>query len=312
MFGPNRADAAEVVVVVMRVVRLKLQVFRFIASICALAGGLALLTGCPRGGQAQAAPGERKIPPVSAVVETVGMRTVPISVDSLIGTVTAPQTVAVTSRIGGEIIKVNFSEGQEVMAGDVLFEIDPRSYEVALRQAEATLDRQKALKQQAEATRQSNQAHLENAATQRERNRKLVEQGIIARDTFETLDAQVKSLTAGAVADEATVQSAEQAIRAAETEIEEARLQISYCTLTAPIRGRAGGLLIDQGNIVQANSTTPLVTINQVRPIEVEFKLPEAYLNRVAARMREEPMPVAASIPDASLPTPACRRRPEH
>ena len=256
-----------------------------------------MLVGCSKGGQAEAAPGERKTPAVPVVVEGVTSHDVPIRVQN-IGNVLSPKTVGLTSRVGGEIIKVNFTEGQEVQAGDVLIEIDPRPFEMLLKQAEVERDRQMALRDQAQANLQRDKAELENAIKQRDRNQSLVDEGIVARTAFDTLDVRVRALEATVAADESAVQSATQSIRSAATAIEDAKLQFSYCTLTAPIQGRAGGLLVDQGNIVQANSDTPLVTINQIRPIEVAFSLPERYLNTVAQRMREGTMSVVAAVPN--------------
>lgn len=269
-----------------------------------LLGGGALTLGCPKGGRAEAAPGQRKPAAVPVVINEVAVRTIPIKVEQLIGNVLAPQTVALTSRVAGELVKVNFREGEQVEAGEVLIEIDPRPYEVALKQAEAERDRQAALREQAEANLRRDKAELENAITQRDRNRKLADDGIVARTDFDTLAVRVTALEATVAANESAVRSAEQAIRAAATAIEEARLQLSYCTLSSPIQGRAGALLVDRGNIVLANAATPLVMINQIQPIEVEFTMPERYLSDVAQRMREGTLHVIATPPDsASLAT---------
>jgi multidrug efflux system membrane fusion protein len=195
-------------------------------------------------------------------------------------------------------MKVHFREGQQVKAGDVLFEIDPRPFEVELRQAEAERDRQQALKGQAEANRQRDLAQMQNAKEQLERNRALYEKGIVSKDEFNTLAATAKALEAAVTADAAAIVSADQSIRSARIAIDNARLQLSYCTLASPIDGRLGNLLVNQGNLVKANADTGMVVINQVRPIHVGFALPEHYLDRIGRQMRTGPLRVTAMMPD--------------
>ncbi len=175
-----------------------------------------------------------------------------------IGTVTAYRTVVVRSRVSGELLQVHFKEGQRVQAGDLLAQIDPREYQVALDQA---------LGQQ-----QQNEAQLQSARRDLERYRLLFKQNSIARQQVEQQEALVKQLEGTRVSDQAAVDSA--------------GLQLSYTRITAPISGRLGLRQVDQGNIVNASDTEGLVTITQTQPISVEFTLPQAEVSDVLQQLR--------------------------
>jgi len=175
-----------------------------------------------------------------------------------IGTVTAFNTVVVRSRVSGELLQLHFEEGQTVQAGDLLAQIDPREYQVALDQA---------LGQQ-----QQNEAQLQSARKDLERYRLLFRQNSIARQQVEQQEALVKQLEGARVSDQAAVDSA--------------GLQLSYTRITAPISGRVGLRKVDQGNIVTPSDAEGLVTITQTRPISVEFTLPQADAADVLAQLR--------------------------
>lgn len=176
-----------------------------------------------------------------------------------IGTVTAFNTVVVRSRVGGELLQLHFDEGQAVQVGDLLAQIDPREYQVALDQA---------LGQQ-----QQNEAQLQSARKDLERYRLLFRQNSIARQQVEQQEALVKQLEGARVSDQAAVDSA--------------GLQLSYTRITAPISGRLGLRKVDQGNIVTASDAEGLVTITQTQPISVEFTLPQADAADVLAQLRD-------------------------
>jgi multidrug efflux system membrane fusion protein len=186
---------------------------------------------------------------VPVTVANVVRKPMPLDL-RVIGSVQASTNVAVRAQVTGELTSVNFKEGDDVREGQVIFTLDRRPLEAALRQAEANLQR--------------DEAQAANAAAQAQRTRELAERGIATRE-------QVGTSTASAEATEATVG----ADRAA---VENARIQLQYATITSPIAGRTGQLMVHPGNLVRANDTTPLVVINQISPIEVAFSVPEAQL----------------------------------
>ncbi len=186
-------------------------------------------------------------PSVAVTVTTVGRSSIPYIV-STNGVVEPMQTVAVEAQVGGILNRVNFTEGQQVHAGQVLLEIDARPYIAALNQARGQLARDVA---------QANNARREAA-----RYAALVKQGYVT--TSQTDQAQATAVSAAATVD---------ADRAA---VDKAELDVANCTIRAPISGRTGSLLVRQGNLVKANSNPPLVVINQIQPILVRFSVPQS------------------------------------
>lgn len=224
-------------------------------------------------------------------------RNVPIELKT-IGTVDPVTTIVVRARIGGSLTKVYFTEGQLVKQGDPLFEIDPRPYQQAVKQAEADLARDKAMLAQA----QANLARAENQEAhygkQAERYVRLAEQGIFSREQADQAEVEAKARRTGVRAERAAVESAQAAIVADETAIETAKLNLSYCTIRSPITGRTGQLLIQQDNLVKANDVD-LVTIHQIQPVNVAFGITENHLPEIRARGGR--LTVTATVPNTQV-----------
>ncbi len=216
-----------------------------------------------------AAPTARPALPVTAA--QVASQNVPITLGT-IGTVQARASVAIRSRVDGQLLKAFFTEGQTVKKGEMLFTLDPAPLEAQLRQAEAFLARDR--------------AQLDNARIEMERYQTLAVKGIATQQKLDETRAAVHAL-------EAT-------IRADLAAVEAARLQLSFTSIASPIEGRTGKLLVDPGNLVKANDV-PLVVINQIRPITVTFSLPERHLPEISRRMREGALAVEARLPNLDL-----------
>jgi membrane fusion protein, multidrug efflux system len=237
-----------------------------VAPLAALAA--AVFVGC--GGSQQT----RVQPPVPVTVAKVEQRTMPVSLHA-IGHIDPISTVAVKARIGGELQKVWFTEGEVVRAGATLFTIDARPYQAALRQAEAQLVKDEAL--------------LQKAKSDVERYSQLVKQDFVTKQDYDQTVANAEALRATVAYDQAT--------------IDNAKLQVAYCTITSPIEGRSGNLNVKAGNLIKADDL-PLVTINQIRPIFATFSVPAQYLPAVLKKTAD-PVKVLATIPNSSAPSSA-------
>ena len=187
-----------------------------------------------------------------------------------IGTVQAYQVVTVKTRVDGQITKVAFTEGHEVKTGDPLFQIDPRPFQ-------ATLD-------QATANKQRDEAQLVGAQLDLERYSKLVGQGFQSRQSVDQQKATVDSLKGSIAADQAAIDTA--------------KLNLGYADIRSPIDGRTGSRLVDHGNLVQAGQNTPLVTITQVKPIFVNFTVPQDQTDRIRTAQPNGALSVAAYASD--------------
>jgi multidrug efflux system membrane fusion protein len=192
---------------------------------------------------------------------------VPLQINA-IGNVEAYNTVSVKAMIAGEVDDVHFKEGQDVKQGDLLFQIDPRPYAAALKQAEAQLAR--------------DVAQAKNAEEQAKRYAILVQKDYVAKDQYDQLKANADALAAAVDADKANV--------------ENSRLQLAYCTIKSPIDGRVGSVLINKGNVIKANDLV-MVTINKIKPIYVTFSIPEQNLSDIKKYMAGGSLKVDALIP---------------
>jgi multidrug efflux system membrane fusion protein len=191
-------------------------------------------------------------PPVPVAVAPVERRDVPYELEAT-GTVEPLESVAVRAQVGGVVDSVAFQEGDPVKKGQILFQIDPRAYLATVRQAEAVLARDR--------------AQAESAQKDVERYRDLVAKEYVTDQQFDQVRATAEALRATVAGDEAA--------------LDEARLSLQFATIRSPIDGRAGNLLVRAGNLVAADSPTPLVTVNQIDPILVRFALPAADLAQI-------------------------------
>jgi len=218
-----------------------------------------------------------QLPPVPVTVGDVLEKTIPVQLTA-VGNAMAYTTVGIKSQINGQLVEVRFKEGQEVRKGDLLFVIDPRPFEAALRQTEAALNQRQAEVRQAQAAVERDTAQLENSKVQERRYRELVSKELIAREQYDTLNTNMAAMQATVEADRAAVENAKAAHQAAQANVDNARLQLAYTTIYAPIDGRTGNLLVQNGNVLKANDDNPIVVINQIHPIYVSFSVPEQYL----------------------------------
>lgn len=213
---------------------------------------------------------------------------------SRIGNVQPYSSIAVKSQIGGELTGVYFTQGQFVRKGDLLFQIDPRPYEQALRQAQATLARDTAQVNQAKANLVRDLAQAKNARAEAGRYATLARQGIISTEQNDERQTSSAAFQASVDADRAAIESAEAAVASDKAAVEGARLNLTYCQIRSPIDGVTGDLLVTQGNLVKANADTPLITINQVSPTYVSFSVPQKQLPEIRRYMAERQLAVEA------------------
>jgi multidrug efflux system membrane fusion protein len=204
---------------------------------------------------------------VSVTVATVEMRPT-AQLLTAIGTAQALATVGVKARVDGQLNQAFFEEGQVVKKGQTLFQIDPRPFQVELRQAEANLARDRAL--------------FEKTKAELARYKELVDMGYASQQKYEDVKATNAASRAVLAADAAAV--------------DQAKLQLEYTSIKAPIDGRTGSLLVSVGNLVKANDTNPLVVLTQLKPIYVTFSVPEQYLLQLKALMATRQVQVDATI----------------
>jgi membrane fusion protein, multidrug efflux system len=230
---------------------------------CVVAASIAL-SSC--GGTKAAAPAPAAVPVMTATVE---QKTVPLQVKA-IGAVEAYSNVSVKTQITGELTGVFFKEGDDVKKGQLLFTLDKRPFEATLKQAEGTLAR--------------DQAQAANAKAQSTRYEALYKSGVVSKEEYDRMQSNADALDAAVLADRAAV--------------ENARVQLIYCSIYSPIDGHTGPLLIHRGNMIKANDTPFLVSINQIEPIYVTFTVPEQNLADIKRYSSRGKLAVHAFIPN--------------
>jgi multidrug efflux system membrane fusion protein len=208
-------------------------------------------------------------PGIPVTAGTVAVADVPVYLHG-IGTVQAYNMVVVKTRVDGQIVKVDFKEGQEVKEGEPLFQIDPRPYQAALEQAEGNLEK--------------DQAQLATARIDLDRYEKLLPTGYQTRQSYDQQKGQVALFQASIKADEAQIAAA--------------KLNLTYADIRSPIDGRLGARLVDKGNLVRAGDNNSLVTITEVKPIFVSFTLPQQTLDDIKQNQQSAPLLVRAVAGD--------------
>jgi membrane fusion protein, multidrug efflux system len=210
--------------------------------------------GTPRaagtsGGQRGAGGGGRAREAVPVLVATAVQKSMPLQLRA-VGNVEAYSIVSVKSQVTGVLNQAHFKEGQDVKKGQLLFTIDPRPFEAAVKQAEANLAR--------------DTAQLKNLREQVRRYAELVEKQYVSREQYDLIKTNADA--------------AESVVDADKAAVENAKVQLSYCYIYSPVNGRVGSLLVNEGNLVRVNDAAPLVIINQINPINVSFAVPEHHL----------------------------------
>lgn len=253
-----------------------------------------LLTGCKQEKVVQSTSGP---PAVPVSVSNATQEAIPFEV-RVVGSVEASSIVQVKSQVAGPLDKVHFAEGQNVVKGDLLFEIDPRPFQEALRQAEAAANRDRAQLQQAEATLARESAQSKNAEAEANRYNELAKAGVISKSQHEQVATSASVSRESVRAAEAGIASSRAALESDLAAIDRAKLDLSYCQIRSPISGRTGNLLVHPGNLVKANDV-PLVVINQVSPIFVTFSVPEQHLAVIRQRSARQKLGVNVTPHDS-------------
>jgi multidrug efflux system membrane fusion protein len=223
--------------------------------------------GC---GEEKKARPEDRVPVTVAVAEQKNM---PVEIHA-IGSVQPMQTVAIRAQVTGQLTQVSFREGDDVARGQLLFIIDPRPYQAALAQAEANLAR--------------DEAQLRNAEAEARRYADLVKKDYVTKEEYGKIVAGAEAARAVAAADKAAIDTA--------------RVSLSYCEIRSPIAGRTGSLQVHGGNLVRANDTTPLVVINQIAPVYVQFAIPQSDMTTLRAHGGLRNVPVTVAPRDGGAP----------
>jgi multidrug efflux system membrane fusion protein len=234
---------------------------------------------------------------VPVVTAAVGRQDVPVDI-AAIGNVEAFEAVSLRAQVTGTVTGVFFHEGDSVKKGDKVFEIDARPFQAQLEQARANLTRDQALLAQAEAQLARDSAQATYFQITAQRSEDLTERGIVAKDTAQQSRAASDAANATVNADKASIASAKAQLVAQQAVVDNARVQLEYTVVRAPIAGRTGNIPIKLGGLVTAN-TTELATIAVIEPVYVTFSVPALHLSAIEAEMRKAPLTVTATPQDS-------------
>ncbi|MGH9972195.1 MAG: efflux RND transporter periplasmic adaptor subunit [Pyrinomonadaceae bacterium] len=230
--------------------------------------------GCKKGQQAQ---------PNNSVPVTVGkavQKEMPIEIRA-IGNVQAITSVSVRAQVTGRLMLVHFKEGDNVRKGQLLFTLDTRPFEEAVKQAQADLQKSIAAQKQAEANLAKDLAQAQYAAVEDRRYQTLLDEGVVSREQAEQFRTNSEAFVATVNADKSAIGTAKAQVQFSQSAVDNAKVQLSYCLIRSPLDGRTGNLVVTRGNLVDVNDQTSLVVINQITPIYATFSVPESSLSNV-------------------------------
>ncbi|HEX4986229.1 MAG TPA: efflux RND transporter periplasmic adaptor subunit [Burkholderiales bacterium] len=233
---------------------------RLAATVAALAAACTLM-GCSDKNGAKVEAAKKAPPAVPVLTGQVVEKSVPLRLHA-IGNVETIASVAVKARVDGQIIAAPVRDGQDVAKGDLLFQLDPKPYQSQLEQAQANLAH--------------DQAQADYLRGQETRYKDLLAQNFVSKEGYALVAANLRSAEASVEADQAAIQHA--------------KIDLGYTTIRSPIDGRAGKVMLTEGNLVKANDTIAMVVINQIKPIYVSVAVPEQYLNEIRERQRRSPL----------------------
>ena len=272
----------------------------------------AVFTGCTN----KAAQQGFERPPAPVTVTEAVMQDVPNYIDA-IGKTVAREVVSIQPQVSGRILKIHFTDGSNVKKGDLLFTIDTRPFEASLRQAQANVSKDLALKKQAEANLAKDLAQSKYGEIEAKRYATLVEQGVVSREQYDQIHSNAESLKATVEADKAAIHSAEESIKVDTAAVDSAKVELSYCYIRSPIDGRAGQRQVDIGNVVNpggssgggsgntggsSGSSNSLLVIERIDPIYADFTIPQDNLAVVQQQMRQGTLKTEVRLPDATDP----------
>ena len=282
---------------------------RFLTVLSLAALSALLFTGCSN----KAAQQGFDRPPAPVTLSAAVAQDVPTYLDA-IGKTVAREVVSIQPQVSGRITKIHFTDGADVKKGAMLFTIDTRPFEAALRQAQANVSKDSALRKQAEANLAREIAQAKWGEVQVNRYRVLVEQGVVSREQYGELRANLDSLNANVGSARAAVNSAAETIKVDTAAVESAKVQLSYCSIRSPIDGRAGQRLVDVGNVVNpgggsannsetgdtAGNGNALLVIERLDPIYADFTISQNNLIDVQQQMRAGRLRAEVRLPDTA------------
>lgn len=261
----------------IRDVRYSWSCFRSAVSLCSCAALifvlLAVQTACSSKGQEQS----KSPAAVPVTVTKVVAKEMPVQINA-IGNVQTVSGVSIRSQVTGRVLKVNFKEGDYVKKGELLFTIDSRPFDEAVKGAQANLQHDISAVATAQAALAKDAAQAKYAATEANRYDVLMKEGVVSKEDGEQFKANADAYAATLKADDSNIETARAQVRQSQAAVDNAKVQLSYCQLRSPMDGRTGSSIVTEGNLVNPNDSSPLVTIDQVSPIYATFTVPEKYL----------------------------------